>query len=55
MRPFYDHLIAEVNRFAADVYAFFDKTASSRATAVDSAVLVPVLSPRFFDSDYSGR
>lgn len=62
---FQDDLIAEVNRFAAaDIHTFFDKTRLQpgyvwdeklMASVADSAVLVPVLSPRFFESDYCQR
>jgi hypothetical protein len=62
VRTFHDDLIVDVNRFAeCDVFPFLDKarlqpghvwdTALLNAVA-DSAILVPVFSPRFFDSDY---
>jgi hypothetical protein len=62
VRQFYDDLVADINRFAErDVYPFLDKVRLQPgyvwneellAAASDSAVLVPVLSPRFFQSDY---
>jgi len=62
VRTFHDDLVADVNRFAdQDVYPFLDKdrlqpgyvwNEEILAAASDSAILVPVLSPRFFDSDY---
>ena len=60
--PFYDELVADINRLAnPDVYPFLDKARLQPgyvwneqivAAASDCAVLVPVLSPRFFQSDY---
>lgn len=62
VRVFYDDLIADVNRFAKlDIFPFLDKARllsgyiwdeTLQAAASDSAILVPVLSPRFFQSDY---
>jgi hypothetical protein len=62
VRPFHDDLVAEVNRFTnPDIFPFFDKTRLQPGyvwnekllgAARNSAVLVPILSPRFFDSDY---
>jgi hypothetical protein len=62
VRVFHDDLIVDINRFAElDVYPFLDKTRLQPgyvwdeqllAAASDSAALVPVLSPRFFQSDY---
>lgn len=62
VRPFHDNLIADVNRFAdLDVHVFLDKARLQPgymweekllASAADSAIFVPVLSPRFFQSDY---
>ena len=62
VRPFYEDLVADINRFAdPDIYPFLDKTRLQPgyvwneellAAVSDSAVLIPVLSPRFFQSDY---
>ena len=62
VRPFHDDLVADINRFAAhDVFPFLDKARLQPgyvwdekllASARSSAILVPVLSPRFFDSEY---
>src|SRR5215471_9221591 len=62
VRVFHDDLVADVNRFAdLDIQPFFDKARLQPgyvwdehllSAASDSAVLVPVLSPRFFQSDY---
>jgi hypothetical protein len=62
VRRFYEDLIADVSRFAdPDVTPFLDKARlqpgymwdeTLLAAAQDSAVLVPILSPRFFQSDY---
>jgi hypothetical protein len=62
LRPFHDSLVADINRFAeVDVFPFLDKSRLQPgyvwdeqllAAAQDSAILVPVLSPRFFQSDY---
>ncbi len=62
VRQFYDDLLADINRFAAiDVYPFLDKARLQPghvwneeilASVADSAILVPVFSPRFFESDY---
>ncbi len=62
VRAFYDDLVTDVNRFAdLDIFPFLDKARLEPgyvwdeqllAAAGDSAVLVPVLSPRFFGSDY---
>jgi hypothetical protein len=62
VKVFHDDLVADVNRFAElDVCPFLDKTRLQPgfvwdehllAAASDSAILVPVLSPRFFQSDY---
>ena len=61
VRPFHDDLVADINRFAdPDVYPFLDRARLQPAmwdeqllaAASDSAVLVPVLSPRFLQSDY---
>ena len=59
---FHDDLVADINRFAdLDVLCFFDKDRIQPgfvwndqlgAAAGDSAIFVPVLSPRFFQSDY---
>jgi hypothetical protein len=61
-RVFHDDLVKDVNRFAdLDIYPFLDKDRlqpgyiwnDQLLSAVsDSAVLVPILSPRFFQSDY---
>ncbi len=58
VRAFYDDLVADVNRFAdLDIFPFLDKARLQPgyvwdeqllAAAGDSAILVPVLSPRFF-------
>jgi hypothetical protein len=65
VRPFHDDLVADINRFAdQDVFPFFDKDRLQPGyvwndklldAASDSAILVPVLSPRFFQSDYCQR
>ena len=62
VRVFHDDLVADINRFAdSDVFPFLDKARLQPgyiwdeqllAAAGDSAILVPVLSPRFFQSDY---
>jgi hypothetical protein len=62
VRVFHDDLVKDVNRFAdLDVFPFFDKARLQPGymwneqlltAASDSAILVPVLSPRFFQSDY---
>ena len=62
VRAFHDDLIADINRFSeADVYPFLDKARLQPGhvwseelleSVADSAVLVPVFSPRFFDSPY---
>ena len=62
VRQFHDELVADVNRFASpDIDPFLDKKRLEPGclwdeklltAASDSAILVPVLSPRFFDSDY---
>jgi hypothetical protein len=62
VRQFYDDLLADLNRFAVtDVYLFLDKARLQPGhvweeeilqSVADSAILVPVLSPRFFESDY---
>ena len=62
VRPFYEDLVTDINRWAdADIYPFLDKTRLQPgyvwseellAAVSDSAVLIPVLSPRFFQSDY---
>src|SRR5260370_5495128 len=62
VRPFHDELIADINRFAdLDVFPFLDRSRLQPGyvwdeklltAASDSAILVPVLSPRFFQSDY---
>jgi hypothetical protein len=62
VRAFYDDLIADINRFSqVDVYPFLDKARLQPGhvwneellqSVTDSAILVPVFSPRFFDSDY---
>jgi hypothetical protein len=62
---FHDDLVADINRFAdADVYPFLDRSRLQPGyvwdeqlldAARDCAVLVPVLSPRFFQSDYCQR
>ena len=59
---FHDDLVADINRFAdSDVFPFLDKARLERgyiwnqqliAAASDSAIFVPVLSRRFFQSDY---
>jgi TIR domain len=65
VRSFHDDLVAEINRFAdQDVFPFLDKARLQPgymwnehflAAARDCAILVPVLSPRFFLSDYCQR
>ena len=62
VRVFHDDLIADINRFSdLDIFPFLDKARLQPgyiwneqllAAAGDSAILVPVLSPRFFQSDY---
>jgi hypothetical protein len=62
VQPFHDDLVADINRFSdQDVFPFLDKERLQPgyvwndkllAAASDSAILVPVLSPRFFQSDY---
>lgn len=62
VRVFHDDLVRDINRFAEyDVYPFLDKDRLQAgyvwndrllAAVSDSAVLVPILSPRFFQSDY---
>ena len=62
VRQFHDDLVEDINRFAEfDVFPFLDKARLQPgyvwhekllAAASDSAILVPVLSPRFFESDY---
>ena len=62
VRAFHDDLVADINRFAdSDVFPFLDKNRlqpgyawdeALLSAASDSAVLVPVMSPRFFQSDY---
>jgi hypothetical protein len=62
VRSFYNDLVADINRFAEpDIFPFLDKARLQPgyiwneqllAAARDSAVLVPILSPRFFESDY---
>jgi TIR domain len=62
VRQFHDDLVEDINRFAEfDVFPFLDKARLQPgyvwhekllAAATDSAILVPVLSPRFFESDY---
>ena len=62
VRQFYDDLLADINRFAGiDVYPFLDKARLQPghvwneeilSSVADSAILVPVFSPRFFESEY---
>jgi hypothetical protein len=62
VRQFYDDLLADINRFAGiDVYPFLDKARLQPGhvwneeiltSVADSAILVPVFSPRFFESEY---
>lgn len=62
VRAFHDDLINDVNQLADfDIYPFLDKdrvqpgyvwNEELLATARDSALFVPILSPRFFLSDY---
>ena len=62
VRPFHDDLVADINRFAKhDVYPFLDKARLQSgylwdekllASVRSSAILVPVLSRRFLESDY---
>ena len=62
VRVFHDDLVADINRFAdLDVFPFLDKARLQPgyiwdeqllAAASDSAIFVPILSPRFFQSDY---
>src|SRR4029453_11518444 len=62
VRQFHDDLVEDINRFAEfDVFPFLYKPRLQPgyvwhekllAAATDSAILVPVLSPRFFESDY---
>jgi len=59
---FLDDLVRDVNKFASpDIFLFFDETrlqpgfawdGALLGSAADSALLLPVLSPRFFQSDY---
>ncbi|HEY7095646.1 MAG TPA: toll/interleukin-1 receptor domain-containing protein [Terriglobales bacterium] len=61
VRVFQDDLVADVNRFADhDVYSFFDKARLQpgylwdeklTAAASDSAIFIPILTPRFFQSE----
>ncbi len=60
--PFIDDLARDVNKFAdPDIFPFLDKTRlqpgfvwdeALKSAAADSALLLPILSPRFFQSDY---
>jgi hypothetical protein len=62
VRQLHEDLVADVNRFSSpDIFPFLDKKRLDPgclwdekilAAVADSAILVPVLSPRFFDSDY---
>lgn len=62
VRVFHDDLVKDINRFAnLDVFPFLDKARLQPgyiwyeqilAAASDSVILAPVLSPRFFQSDY---
>lgn len=62
VRAFHDDLVADINRFAEfDLFPFLDKARLQPgymwnerllAAAGDSAIFVPILSPRFFQSDY---
>ena len=62
VRVFHDDLVTDTNRFCElDVFPFLDKVRLQPgyiwneeilAAATDSAIFVPVLSPRFFQSDY---
>jgi hypothetical protein len=62
VRAFHNDLVADINRFAdQDVFPFLDTARLQPgyiwdeqllAAASDSAIIVPVLSPRFFQSDY---
>lgn len=62
VRRFYEDLVSDINLFADhDIYPFLDKTRLQPgyvwneqllAAVRDSAVLIPVLSPRFFESGY---
>jgi hypothetical protein len=60
--PFVDDLTKDVNKFADyDIFPFLDRTRlqpgfvwdqALTSAAADSALLLPILSPRFFQSDY---
>jgi hypothetical protein len=62
VNTFLSDLVADTNRFAAtDVFLFFDKlrlqpgfmwNETLLESAKDSALFLPILSPRFFQSDY---
>jgi len=62
VQDFHDDLVKDINRFTKpDVFCFFDKdriqpgfvwNEQLAAAASDSAIFVPVLSPRFFESEY---
>jgi len=62
VRQFHDDLITDVNRFADhDIFPFLDQTRLQPgfvwddkllAAANNSAILLPILSPRFLSSDY---
>lgn len=62
VRQFFDDLLADINRLAsADICPFLDRARLQPghiwneqilASVADSAILVPIFSPRFFESDY---
>ena len=62
VRVFHEDLVTDINHFAdQDVFSFLDKARLQPgymwneqllAAASDSAIFVPVLTPRFFESDY---
>jgi hypothetical protein len=62
VQPFYDALRSDLNRFTnQDVFTFWDKVGLKPGDTWDSklldasansAILVPILTPRFFTSDY---
>lgn len=62
VQPFHEDLVKEVNRWTApDIYPFLDRISVGAGdvwdpkimgAVQDSAILVPVMSPRFFASEY---
>jgi hypothetical protein len=64
VQTFHDALLRDVTRFAPDVSLFFDKSRLEvgslwdeqlLSAARESAILLPVLSPGYFESDYCQR